>query len=130
VILPLTGDVLKSAWPWVQLQLTRYDIAYSELELFMLAQAGHVTVWSVIDRDQPIAVVMLAKHEDGTGEIIFAAGELSCLPEVIDAALGWCDWNDVYKLYVAGRKGWQRILKPFGFTREADKWALVRKTKP
>lgn len=132
MILPLIGDVLRSAWPWVEGQLARRPIAYTPEQLRNLAERGHLTVWAVILDDQPVAVVMLLKSADGEGEIVYGAGERmsECLDEVIEAAKQWCEWNDCHTLMVDGRKGWARVLAKYGFEHEDKQWAALRlKTK-
>ncbi len=127
-VLPLLGDVLRSAWPWVCAHLSRRELPYTSDELLAMAEAGHLTVWAVMD-GEPVSLVMLAKYADGKGEIVYASGEMRCLPVVMDAAVKWCEWNNVEILTVDGRKGWRRVLKQYGFKREASRWALARNSR-
>lgn len=128
MILPLTGDVLRSAWPWVEAQLARRPIAYTPDQLRQMAETGHLTVWAVILDDSPVAVVMLMKVIDGSAQIVYGAGErmVEYLGEVIDMAAQWCKWNDCHTLKVEGRKGWRRVLLKHGFEIEDDQWVALQ----
>lgn len=128
MILPLTGNVLRSAWPWIETQLARRPVAFTPTELLILAQAGHLTVWSVVLDGEPVAVIMLLKDQDGFGYVEYCAGERmnEWLAEAVDTVREWCEWNQVSTLRVEGRKGWRRALLKHGFEIEDDQWAVLR----
>lgn len=61
--------------------------------------------------------------------MIYAGGRMNraMVAEVVETAHQWAGWNEIHTLTVSGRPGWDRVLKPYGFTREGDKWAAPAK---
>ncbi len=53
---------------------------------------------------------------------VFNAG---LIPEAIEALIAWAKFNNCARVRVVGRKGWQKMLKPHGFSLESvtmGKW--------
>lgn len=130
MILPLTGALLDDAWPWVELQLSRFPaLCYTPAEVRERADKSLITIWALLVAERPETVIMLEKSVDGSGEMLYAGGRMNraMVAEVIGMAHQWAGWNEIHTLTVRGRPGWDRVLKPYGFTREGDQWAAPAK---
>jgi hypothetical protein len=131
MIIPVYGQVLDSAWPWISANLERYPLPYTEQQIYDMCKTGHITVWAVI-KEAPIAVVMLCKEADDRAHIVYASGDRlgEWEREVLEGADEWAARNGCHSVCVEGRKGWAKRLAPYGYKREADQWVKRLKSRP
>jgi len=132
VIIPLRGDVLRSAWPWVEAQLARRPIAYTAAEVLVMAESGHVQLIAGIDGERPVFLLVLVKLSDGTGEIAYASAHdmKRYITPALAAVDQWCRQNGIESVAVDGRQGWRRVLKKHGYTSEAGSWVARKRIRP
>jgi hypothetical protein len=127
VIVAVTPDLLSVAWPFIVRQLSRMPQVKPLHEIAADCYTCRLTPWVVVT-DRPVAVVLMARDENGAACIWYAGGDDvdRWEAEVIALAFLWSQDNCDGSVYVEGRKGWQRRLLRYGFEKRGNAlWAKV-----
>lgn len=120
----LDEDSLVRAWPRIELALdadpTLWNGAWTKDELLANAISGHVQVW-VVELDNFYTMIVMTQIYRNTVaatlQIFWAYGEdmfraLDLMSDVFDA---YGAQHGATKLEIVGRKGFERVLRPYGF---------------
>ena len=123
-VLIVPPELIASIWSSLEpLLLERSDLweMAQDLETIRtLLEAGALGLWSVAkDGVQLIWVITLFKVYPAmrTLNVCWAMGEKleSYLPMLLEALELFAARNDCSMVVIEGRKGWERVLKPFGY---------------
>lgn len=120
----LGSDEIARAWPRIEMALdvdpSLWNTAWTKDDLLAQVVAGHVQVW-VVELDGFYTMILMTQiytnFVSKTLQIFWAYGEdmfraLDLMSDVFD------DFGATYgctKLEIVGRKGFERVLRPFGF---------------